>query len=63
MLPKWRNDVSLRRDREKNTDSHGGMVCFTILVLIFKVNSVGRLILAQEIQHEMKIHILEGLNF
>ena len=55
--------MSLLKDREKNTESHGGMVCFTILVLIFKVISVGRLILAQEMQHEMKIHILEGLNF
>ena len=56
--PKMKNMMSLRRDREKNTDSHGGMVCFTILVLIFKVNSVGRSNLAQEIQHEMKMHIL-----
>ena len=55
--------MSLLKDREKNTESHGGMVCFTILVLIFKVISVGRTNLTQEIQHEMKMHILEGLNF
>ena len=55
--------MSLLKDREKNTESHGGMVCFKILVLIFKVISVGRSNLTQEIQHEMKMHILEGLNF
>ena len=36
---------------------------FYILVLIFKVNSVRRLNLAQEIQYELKIRILEALNF
>ena len=36
---------------------------FYILVLISKGNSDRRLNLAQEIQHEMKIRILEGLSF